>query len=89
MGTWWAAAALPVIRRCIVADDNDIHACSLPQALCFMAGANSIFDGDKLLTTPNNDRNEDLQARRGGGGLLNGPSWEGVFCPPSCLLTAN
>ena len=31
------------------------------QALCFMAGANSIFDGDKLLTTPNNDRNEDLQ----------------------------
>lgn len=30
------------------------------QALCFMAGANSIFDGDKLLTTPNNDRNEDL-----------------------------
>lgn len=29
------------------------------QALCFMAGANSIFDGDKLLTTPNNDRNED------------------------------
>ncbi len=30
------------------------------QALCFLAGANSIFDGDKLLTTPNNDRNEDL-----------------------------
>lgn len=26
------------------------------QALAFMAGANSIFDGDKLLTTPNNDR---------------------------------
>lgn len=26
-----------------------------------MAGANSIFDGDKLLTTPNNDRNEDQQ----------------------------
>lgn len=29
------------------------------QALAFLAGANSIFDGDKLLTTPNNDRNED------------------------------
>ena len=29
------------------------------QALCFLAGANSIFDGDKLLTTPNNDRDED------------------------------
>jgi biotin synthase len=31
------------------------------QALCFLAGANSIFDGDKLLTTPNNDRNEDME----------------------------
>jgi biotin synthase len=29
------------------------------QALCFMAGANSIFAGDKLLTTPNPDVNED------------------------------
>jgi len=29
------------------------------QAMCFMAGANSIFTGDKLLTTPNVDRNED------------------------------
>lgn len=36
------------------------------QALCFMAGANSIFDGDKLLTTPNNDRNEDLKVGRRG-----------------------
>ena len=27
--------------------------------MCFLAGANSIFDGDKLLTTPNNDRDED------------------------------
>jgi biotin synthase len=31
------------------------------QALCFMAGANSIFYGEKLLTTENNDQNEDLQ----------------------------
>ncbi|MEP1034331.1 biotin synthase BioB [Ekhidna sp.] len=29
------------------------------QALCFMAGANSIFAGDKLLTTPNPDFNDD------------------------------
>lgn len=29
------------------------------QALCFLAGANSIFAGDKLLTTPNNEVNED------------------------------
>jgi biotin synthase len=27
--------------------------------LCFMAGANSIFVGDKLLTTPNPSRDED------------------------------
>uniref|UniRef100_A0A7N0TKV1 biotin synthase n=1 Tax=Kalanchoe fedtschenkoi TaxID=63787 RepID=A0A7N0TKV1_KALFE len=29
------------------------------QALCFLAGANSIFTGDKLLTTPNNDFDTD------------------------------
>lgn len=29
------------------------------QALCFMAGANSIFTGDKLLTTPNPEFGED------------------------------
>lgn len=29
------------------------------QALCFMAGANSIFAGDKLLTTPNPTFDED------------------------------
>lgn len=31
------------------------------QALCFMAGANSIFAGDKLLTTPNPDTIEDKE----------------------------
>lgn len=30
------------------------------QALCFMAGANSVFYGCKLLTTPNSDENKDL-----------------------------
>jgi biotin synthase len=29
------------------------------QALCFFAGANSIFYGDKLLTTDNPGKNED------------------------------
>ncbi len=29
------------------------------QALCFMAGANSIFAGDKLLTTPNPEEDQD------------------------------
>jgi len=31
------------------------------QALCFLAGANSIFSGDKLLTTPNPEINADKQ----------------------------
>jgi len=31
------------------------------QAMCFMAGANSIFAGDKLLTTPNPEVNEDKE----------------------------
>ncbi len=35
---------------------------SMPeQALCFMAGANSIFAGDKLLTTPNPSFNDDMK----------------------------
>ena len=33
-------------------------------ALCFFAGANSIFAGDKLLTTPNPDVNEDMEMFR-------------------------
>jgi len=33
-------------------------------ALCFLAGANSIFVGEKLLTTPNPDRDEDQQLFR-------------------------
>lgn len=33
---------------------------SMPeQALCFLAGANSIFTGERLLTTPNNDFDAD------------------------------
>ena len=31
------------------------------QAMCFFAGANSVFSGDTLLTTPNNDKSEDAQ----------------------------
>jgi biotin synthase len=37
------------------------------QALCFLAGANSIFTGEKLLTTPNpgRDHDQDLLSRLG------------------------
>jgi biotin synthase len=31
------------------------------QAMCFLAGANSIFYGEKLLTTPNPEKSEDIQ----------------------------
>lgn len=31
------------------------------QALCFLAGANSIFSGEKLLTTPNTDEDQDKE----------------------------
>lgn len=34
------------------------------QALCFLAGANSIFAGDKLLTTPNPEFNADMEMFR-------------------------
>lgn len=37
------------------------------QLLCMYAGANSIFYGDKLLTTPNPDENEDLELIRAAG----------------------
>ncbi|HIA38133.1 MAG TPA: biotin synthase, partial [Planctomycetes bacterium] len=31
------------------------------QALCFLAGANSIFLGDQLLTAPNRSKNSDVE----------------------------
>lgn len=34
------------------------------QSMCFMAGASSIFAGDKLLTTPNPEYNEDMELFR-------------------------
>lgn len=37
------------------------------QLLCFMAGANSVFFGDKLLTTGNPDHNADLNLLRDAG----------------------
>jgi biotin synthase len=37
-----------------------VHMSEADQALCFLAGANSIFAGDKLLTTPNPEVDRDL-----------------------------
>jgi biotin synthase len=42
------------------------------QMLCLMAGANSIFFGEKLLTTPNPDAEEDLSLLRDAGLSVSG-----------------
>ena len=44
------------------------------QMLCFLAGANSIFFGDKLLTTANPERDEDLAMLQAAGLTPLGPS---------------
>ena len=44
------------------------------QMLCFLAGANSIFFGDKLLTTANPERDEDLAMLEAAGLTPLGPS---------------
>ena len=43
------------------------------QVLCFLAGANSIFYGDKLLTTANNDVSDDLELIEEAGCASNMP----------------
>lgn len=49
---------------------------SMPeQALCFLAGANSIFTGEKLLTTENNDFDSDQQMFRLLGLIPKGPAF--------------
>ena len=47
------------------------------QLLCFLAGANSIFYGDKLLTTANNDTGEDLALIEEAGLAVEGVSAAG------------
>ncbi len=47
------------------------------QALCFMAGAGSIFAGDKLLTTPNPEFNEDKEMFETLGLVTKAPFTEG------------
>jgi biotin synthase len=42
------------------------------QALCFLAGANSIFYGDTLLTTPNPEENSDMNLFEKLGIVANG-----------------
>lgn len=54
-----ARILMPKAMIRLSAGRNEMSA--LEQAFCFMAGANSIFAGDKLLTTPNPEWNNDAQ----------------------------
>lgn len=64
------------------------------QAMCFMAGANSIFYGCKLLTTPNPEEDKDVQLFRKlglnphqtevqAGITSNSSSWSSRFLTPT------
>lgn len=52
------------------------------QALCFFAGANSIFYGEKLLTTPNPQENKDRALLEKLGMGFEGSSIESAPCAP-------
>ncbi|KAL6548674.1 biotin synthase [Orobanche gracilis] len=55
-----ATARIIIIPKAMVRLSAGRVRFSMPeQALCFLAGANSIFTGEKLLTTPNNDYDAD------------------------------
>jgi len=48
-----ATARILMPRSMVRLSAGRVHMTEAEQALCFLAGANSIFAGDKLLTTPN------------------------------------
>lgn len=56
-----ATARILMPRAMVRLSAGRIHMSTEQQALCFLAGANSIFAGDKLLTTPNPDYTSDQE----------------------------
>jgi biotin synthase len=54
-----ASARILMPRSMVRLSAGRLHLSEAEQALCFLAGANSIFAGDKLLTTPNPERDLD------------------------------
>lgn len=54
-----AVARILMPRTVVRLSAGRINMSDETQAMCFLAGANSVFTGNKLLTTPNNDDNED------------------------------
>ena len=55
-----ATARIIMPKTCVRLSAGRTEMSTIEQALCFMAGANSIFAGDKLLTTPNPDFKDDM-----------------------------
>lgn len=56
-----ATARITMPKAMVRLSAGRVHMTKEEQALCFMAGANSIFTGEKLLTTDNNDLGEDME----------------------------
>ncbi|KAI8471950.1 MAG: hypothetical protein J3K34DRAFT_376320 [Monoraphidium minutum] len=56
-----ATARIVMPRTVVRLSAGRVELTEADQAMAFLAGANSIFDGDKLLTTPNNDRDADAR----------------------------
>lgn len=54
-----ATARILMPRSMVRLSAGRVHMSESDQALCFLAGANSIFAGDKLLTTPNPQADRD------------------------------
>ena len=64
---WWHAARITMPTAYVRLSAGREAMTDEAQALCFLAGANSIFYGPRLLTTPNPDADRDraLLARLG------------------------
>ena len=58
--TWLAYARILMPRSHVRLSAGRAAMSDEMQALCFLAGANSIFYGPKLLTTPNPGRDRDM-----------------------------
>ena len=54
-----AVARLVMPKTVVRLSAGRVNMSASDQAMCFLAGANSVFTGDKLLTTPNNEASED------------------------------
>jgi biotin synthase len=54
-----ATARILMPRSMVRLSAGRVHMSESEQALCFLAGANSVFAGDKLLTTPNPEADRD------------------------------